>query len=176
MYLQPHHLRVAAISEDGVGALLPVCERALNGDLPPRELSGFARRSCCQRRHQSRQPEKCTATTPQRLQTRSRRSRGFRTADIRSSMCGSTSATPLAFLDARTWSAEQHGVAVELRASGVDGSSRSWRPCTHRHIGGSTSARSPRMSVSPSRPSSSSSPAIPPLSAQHRSSSRRTQH
>jgi len=36
MYLQPHHLRVVAILEGGVDALLPVCERALNGDLPPR--------------------------------------------------------------------------------------------------------------------------------------------
>ena len=36
LYTQPHHLRVVAVAEGGVGALLPVCERVLNGELPER--------------------------------------------------------------------------------------------------------------------------------------------
>ena len=34
LYVQPHHLRAIAIAEGGVSAMLPVCERILNGEMP----------------------------------------------------------------------------------------------------------------------------------------------
>ncbi len=35
LYMQPHHLRVIAIAEGGVSTMLPLCERILNGRVPP---------------------------------------------------------------------------------------------------------------------------------------------
>ena len=34
MYVQPHHIRAVANSEGGVAALLPLCVRIVNGDMP----------------------------------------------------------------------------------------------------------------------------------------------
>ena len=41
LYLQPHHLRVIAISEGGVAAMLPLCERLLSAPLRPLTLNGI---------------------------------------------------------------------------------------------------------------------------------------
>ena len=35
LYTQPHHLRVVANAEGGASALLGVCSRVINGDVPP---------------------------------------------------------------------------------------------------------------------------------------------